>query len=270
MLSAGHLLDTAASPHWDKRRMHHIFAPDGLAVVVAMDHGITWGAVPGLIDVKAAVRHVVAGGADGVMTTLGMARAVRDELGRAGSIVVLDSERSAAPYGVEAAIRFGADAVELKVFPGSPDDDKLGELRELAAQATSYGLPLLAEAIPVSFTDVEAHTVKNIANAARICAEAGADFVKVPFAGDAREYRAVIEAAFVPVVVLGGSLAADPAEALQLAADAIEAGARGVVFGRNVFQAKDPARMVAALCEIVHKGATVARARELLAAEGSD
>ena len=32
------------------------------------------------------------------------------------------------------------------------------------------------------------------------------------------------------------------------------AGARGVVFGRNVFQAEDPARFLKALGEVVHKG----------------
>ena len=210
---------TRPEPRWDKRRMHHVFAADGRAVVVAMDHGNT-GVVPGLIDVKNAVQQVVAGGADAVMTTIGMGRVVRDELGAAGSIIALDSERSAVGYGIDAALRFGADAVELKVFPGSPADDKLGELRELAAMASAYGLPFLAEAIPVSFTATEAHTVANIADAARICAEAGADFIKVPFAGTVREYRAVIEAAFVPVVVLGGARLA-------------ESGRRPADFGRG-------------------------------------
>lgn len=252
-------------PRWDKRRMHHVFAADGRTVVVAMDHGNT-GVVDGLVDVKTAVWQVVAGGADAVMTTIGMGRAVRDELGGAGSIIALDSERSAVGYGIDAALRFGADAVELKVFPGSPADDKLGELRELAAMASAYGLPFLAEAIPVSFTDTDAHTVANVADAARICAEAGADFIKVPFAGTVREYRTVIEAAFVPVVVLGGARLADPVDVLRMAADAMESGAHGVVIGRNVFQSADPARMVAALAKVVHDGATVTSAAALLAA----
>jgi class I fructose-bisphosphate aldolase/fructose-bisphosphate aldolase/2-amino-3,7-dideoxy-D-threo-hept-6-ulosonate synthase len=228
-----------------------------------MDHGIK-GVVPGLIDVRTAVRAVVSGGADAVMTTLGMGRAVSATLGRTGWIMTLDSERSVAGYGVEAAIRQGADAAELKVFPGSNDDEKLGELRELAAQAHAVGLPLMAEAIPVSFTDTAAHTVENFATASRICAEAGADFVKVPFAGTVDRYRTVIEACFVPVLVLGGSLQTDPVSALELAADAMASGARGVVFGRNVFQAPDPERMVAALCEVVHGGAAVSQARRLI------
>jgi DhnA family fructose-bisphosphate aldolase class Ia len=251
-------------PRWEKRRLHHVFAADGRAVVIAMDHSITWGAVPGLIDPKGAVTRVINGGADAVMTTIGMGRAVRDEIGGAGSIVVLDSERSVVSYGLDAALRFGADAVELKVFPGSPVDDKLGELRELAAMADAHGMPLLAEAIPVSFADVQAHTVTNIADAARVCAEAGADFIKVPFAGTAQEYRTVIEAAFVPVLVLGGAPHANPADTLRLAAEAMDAGASGIVFGRNVFQADDPTRMTAALCRVVHAGTSVESAASLL------
>ena len=74
----------------------------------------------------------------------------------------------------------------------------------------------------------------------------------------------MIEATFAPVLVLGGSLQADPTSALQVAADAIETGARGVVFGRNVFQSEHPARMVAALAKVVHEGASVSHARRLL------
>ena len=82
------------------------------------------------------------------------------------------------------------------------------------------------------------------------------------FGADARS--SLLEASFAPVLVLGGSLQADPVAALKLAADAIQSGARGVVFGRNVFQAPDPERMVAALCEVVHGGASVAQAKRLL------
>jgi class I fructose-bisphosphate aldolase/fructose-bisphosphate aldolase/2-amino-3,7-dideoxy-D-threo-hept-6-ulosonate synthase len=61
----------------------------------------------------------------------------------------------------------------------------------------------------------------------------------------------------VPVLVLGGPAKADPREALQMAADALEAGARGVVFGRNIVTHPRPDRMAAALGEIVHGGASV-------------
>jgi class I fructose-bisphosphate aldolase/fructose-bisphosphate aldolase/2-amino-3,7-dideoxy-D-threo-hept-6-ulosonate synthase len=245
--------------------MHHVFGRDGRAVVVAMD-GARRGQAPGLADACAAVARVVEGGADAILTTFGMAQAVADVLGGTGLILALDSEGPIADYGVEQAVRLGADAVELKVFPGNPEDSKLADLRRLAAEAARWGMPLLGEPIPVSFTDTAAHTMANVSDAARVAAEAGSDFVKVHYRGPVDEYRErVVQSCYVPVLVLGGPARDDPKEALQMAADALEAGASGVVFGRNVVTSPRPDRVVAALAELIHGGATVeSAARELL------
>jgi class I fructose-bisphosphate aldolase/fructose-bisphosphate aldolase/2-amino-3,7-dideoxy-D-threo-hept-6-ulosonate synthase len=252
--------DVQAGSTWrvpaGRRRLHHIFARDGRAVVVAMDGG-RGGPTPGVERAAEAVAKVVAGGADAIMTTIGMAGAVADVLGGTGLILALDSEGAIADYGVEQALRFGADAVELKVFPGSPEESKLADLRRLAARCAQWGMPLLAEPIPVSFQDTSAHTVDNVANAARIGAEAGADFVKVHYVGPIEAYRRVVECCYVPVLILGGAAKGDPRDALQMAADALEAGARGIVFGRNIVTHPRPDRMAAALGEIIHGGATV-------------
>jgi len=128
----------------------------------------------GLEQAAEAVAKVVAGGADAILTTFGMARAVADTLGGTGLILALDSEGPIADYGVEQAVRYGADAVELKVFPGNPQESKLADLRRLAARCEEWGMPLLAEPIPVSFQDTSAHTVPNVAKAARVAAEAAA------------------------------------------------------------------------------------------------
>jgi class I fructose-bisphosphate aldolase/fructose-bisphosphate aldolase/2-amino-3,7-dideoxy-D-threo-hept-6-ulosonate synthase len=256
--------DIAAGPQWAKRRLHHIFHRDGRAVVVAMD-GARNGPSAGLERADRAVAKVVAGGVDAILTTPGMARAVAPVLGGTGLIMALDSEGPIADYGVEQAVRYGADAVELKVFPGNPSESKLADLRRLAARCAEWGMPLLAEPIPVSFQETSAHTVPNVAKAARIAAEAGADFVKVHYVGPVPEYRSVTDSCYVPVLVLGGPAKDDPRDALQMAADALEAGARGIVFGRNIVTHPRPDRMAAALGELVHGGATVdAAARSVL------
>jgi class I fructose-bisphosphate aldolase/fructose-bisphosphate aldolase/2-amino-3,7-dideoxy-D-threo-hept-6-ulosonate synthase len=254
----------SAVQSWPKRRMHHLFAADGKAVMVAMDHA-RLGNARGLEDPVKAVGRVVAGGADAILTTPGMARATAGALGGRGLIMALDSEGPIADYGVEMALRFGADAVELKVFPGNPSESKLADLRRLAAKCADWGMPLLAEPIPVSFQETSAHTVENVAKAARAGAEAGADFVKVHFVGSADEYRQqVTGSCYVPVLVLGGAPSGEPKEALRMAATAMEAGARGLVFGRHVITHERPDRMVAALAELVHGGATVDQAAKQL------
>ena len=251
---------------YTKRRLHHIFAPDGRAVVVAMDHARESGIATGLEHPAEAVRRVVAGGVDAIMTTPGMARVVADELGGQGLIVALDSEGPVADYGVELALRLGADAVELKVFPGSAGESHLADLRRLVASCADWNMPLLAEPIPVSFEDTSAHTVENIARATRLAAEAGADFVKAHYVGPVDAYaEQVTGQCFVPVIILGGPAHADPRTALQHVANALAAGARGIAFGRNIIQHPRPDRMAGALVELIHGGATVTAAARHLA-----
>lgn len=246
-----------------RRRMHHVFARDGRAVIAAMDAGIK-GVAPGLTGGRAAVRRIVDGGVDAILATIGLARAAADELGGTGLILALDSEIPSAGYGVEQAVRWGADALELKVFPWQEQVTKLGELRELCAEADRWGMPVMAEPIPYGFKQTGQHTVENIRNAARLSSEAGADFVKAQYAGTVDDYRTVVDGCLVPLLALGGPMKPTPLHALQLAADAVEAGARGVVYGRNIVEAERPDRMVAALVEIVHGGASVAVAAKHL------
>jgi class I fructose-bisphosphate aldolase/fructose-bisphosphate aldolase/2-amino-3,7-dideoxy-D-threo-hept-6-ulosonate synthase len=99
--------------------------------------------------------------------------------------------------------------------------------------------------------------VENVGKAARIAAEYGSDFVKVHYVGPIAAYRRVVDCCYAPILVLGGPAKDDPRDALQMAADAIEAGARGVVFGRNIVTHPRPDRMAAALGEIIHGGSGV-------------
>jgi len=64
----------------------------------------------------------------------------------------------------------------------------------------------------------------------------------------------------VPVVVAGGPKTETDLEFLQMIEGAIEAGARGVAIGRNVFQHDDPIAMTRALSAVVHEGASAEEA----------
>jgi len=44
---------------------------------------------------------------------------------------------------------------------------------------------------------------------------------------------------------------------LQMVYDSIEAGGSGVAFGRNVFQAEDPTKLVRAISKILHENYSV-------------
>lgn len=53
-------------------------------------------------------------------------------------------------------------------------------------------------------------------------------------------------------------------EVLEMVYGALQAGAKGLSIGRNVFQAKDRVQMVKALYKLVHENASVEEALSLL------
>ena len=54
---------------------------------------------------------------------------------------------------------------------------------------------------------------------------------------------------------------------LHEAADSVNQGARGIIFGRNIFLAKDPPALIAALNDVINDGVAPEAA---LAAQGLD
>jgi len=101
-----------------------------------------------------------------------------------------------------------------------------------------------------------------IADGCRIALELGADILKVPFPSinneKAREsFEIICSNSHVPVVVLGGPKKANGLIGIMnTTREAIDAGASGTIFGRNIWQCpKDEIeRAVKALKDVVHNG----------------
>ena len=70
-------------------------------------------------------------------------------------------------------------------------------------------------------------------------------------------FTQVVEGCSVPIVIAGGPKMDSDREILEMVKGSIEAGGAGVSIGRNVFQHKDPTRMVRAISAIVHDGGSV-------------
>jgi DhnA family fructose-bisphosphate aldolase class Ia len=64
----------------------------------------------------------------------------------------------------------------------------------------------------------------------------------------------------VPVLIAGGPRMETTEETLQVVSDATQAGAAGVVFGRNIWQSGDTRGMICALNSVIHEGSPVAEA----------
>jgi DhnA family fructose-bisphosphate aldolase class Ia len=106
--------------------------------------------------------------------------------------------------------------------------------------------------------------VKYVKHAARVGAELGADIVKVPYTGSVETFTEVVQSCPVPVVIAGGAKMGSDEDIFKMVDGALKAGAAGLSIGRNAFQHKAPDKMVAALCKMVHHGATVEQAAALL------
>ena len=244
------------------RRLRQIFQHDGRALIVAMDHGLIDGPCAGLEQPAATIAKIAAGGADAVLTSYGVATRFAAELAGLGLILRVDGGatslgggggQGATFFGVEEALRLGADAVAVSAFPGSPVEvESLERLAHVIAAAHQWGLPVMAEMVPGGFdSPPDKRTPHAIALAVRVAAELGADFVKTPYCAN---FAQVIAGCYVPVVVLGGAKRGNEASMLNDVAAAMQAGGAGVAIGRNIFQADDPAAMTAAVAQVVHGG----------------
>ncbi|OIO22100.1 hypothetical protein AUJ17_00075 [Candidatus Micrarchaeota archaeon CG1_02_47_40] len=248
-----------------KERLAKIVKADGKCVVVPMDHGVGMGPIEGLEDVCAAVKKVVAGGADAVLVHKGIVKEL-PPLGKTALIIhmsvstsiALDGNRKVGVCTVEEALSYGADGVSVHINLGcEAEGEMLKFLGEVSRDCKKFGVPLLA------MMYVRGPKVKGDANeiaiAARCAYELGADIVKVNYTGDEGSFAKVCGGVKVPVVMAGGSKVTTR-ESLQMIKDSIDAGGKGVACGRNVFAHKDAEGMVRAICRLVHEGKGVEEA----------
>jgi class I fructose-bisphosphate aldolase len=236
-------------------------------IIVPLDHGVTVGPIPGLVDSKKAVAEVAEGGADAVLMHKGLIRCCHRRSGRdVGLIVHLSAGTELSPYpntkvlvtSVQEALRLGADAVSVHVNLGDEAESAmLADLGRIAREADDWGMPLLAMIYARGPHIKDPFAPEVIAHSARVATELGADMVKVPYCGDIDSFRQVVESCHIPLVIAGGEKMDSTRAFLQMAENSIKAGGTGLSVGRNVFQHPRPRDLMRALSGIVHKGKSV-------------
>ncbi len=255
-----------------ERRLNRIFQSDGRALIVAMDHGLIEGPCKGLECPSETIKKIVAGGADAVLTSYGLARHFAKELAPLGLILRADgtntmigNKNDDTPlfFDVEEALRLGAEALAVSGYPGSSREaTSLENIATAVRNAHSWGVAVLAEMVPGGFdSGPEYRQLEYIALGARLGVELGADFIKTPYCDN---FEQVTKVVYTPVVILGGAKRGQEHEMLAEIKKAVDSGAAGVAIGRNIFQADDPRRMTAAVAAILHGNASVEDAVKIL------
>lgn len=245
-------------------RLKRLFKHSDRLFIAPMDHGVTVGPMEGLTDMPAIVNLIRAGKADAVVVHKGLVGQITDHLGSNGCelIVHLSASTSLAPdpnrkelvSSVEHAIRLGATAVSVHVNLGSAyESAMLKDLGMVAERCESWGMPLLAMMYVRDGNKESEFDPAKIKHAARLAEEVGADIVKVNYTGSAETFAEVTDGVKIPVVIAGGPKMSSLNDLLNMIEESVEAGARGVAIGRNLFQDPDPTRLARIVRQILDK-----------------
>ena len=120
----------------------------------------------------------------------------------------------------------------------------------------------MGEMVPGGFDSPDhMRTAESIAIAARIGAELGSDWVKIPHADG---FEKVTSTCYVPAVILGGAKKGSERVMLEKIHDALKVGAKGVAIGRNIFQADNPLAMTRAVAALIHENKSIDEAMEII------
>jgi predicted phospho-2-dehydro-3-deoxyheptonate aldolase len=260
-------------------RLKRLIAPqDGRMVILPMDHGVSCGPIPGLQRLEQAISVGIQGGADALVLHKGMLPYL-EPVAQAlpGIFLHLSASTQLGPAfhhkvlvgSVEEAVRRGADGVSVHVNLGDDHEaEMLRDLGEVGGACALWQMPLLVM-IYVRGTHIPSPPPDSaIAHAARVAAELGADVIKLPAPADVDALAAITAASPVPVVVAGGSKVPHVKALLERVEMVLQAGARGVAMGRNVFQSEQPELLLRIIAAMVHEEWSAERAAEALGTGG--
>ena len=248
-------------------------------LVVAMDHARAMGAVEGLEDPGSVIDLAVEAGADAIMTSYGVIKHYKNRLiGRIPTLLRVDGGPSfyredwlkntkwSLLHTVEDAEALGVDGVCTMVFMGSEVEmETLEVTSEISGELAGTSMTLMVEALPCPSERIpDPLDAKAMADACRLAFEHGADVLKTYATGSAESFRQVTANCPNPVLIAGGAKMDSERAVMQVVRDTLDAGAKGVVFGRNIWQNPAPAKVIKALRHLIHEDGSVDDALNLL------
>ena len=259
-------------------RLSRLLPREERAVVVAIDHGQTFGPMPGLAEFTGAAERLKE--ANGVLLAPQMVRFSGGlfEGRNAPTLIVrlnwntihcepwhYQEAHIVKALSVRGAVTAGAEVVlaSLVLQTGSEEQDarNVQQFAQLAEETYDLGIPLIGEVFPVGgLREREGEFHDYVTKVCRIVCELGADAIKTFYTGE--RFAEVVSGVPIPILALGAEKMEREQDALELAQKAVAAGARGVVFGRNVVQARRPAQFLRGLKAVVQGRATPLEAAE--------
>ena len=293
-MNARPALDQLGLSTGKKARLHRVLHEHGLrngtALFLPYDQGLEHGprdffANPAAGDPKYILSLAVEGGFNGIAIQIGLAEKFYwDYAGEVPLVLKLNGKTdipsaidplSPVNATVEDAVRLGADAVGYTLYVGTPAQERdFEQYLRVRADALRLGMPLIVWAYPRG-SAIDAKGGKDsfyaVDYAARTASELGADVVKVNFphpekqSGAAKQYLAefpsqqaidaVVKSANRTLLLVSGGERAGDEAMLDKARQSMEAGATGLIFGRNIWQREhgESLRFITQLRDILAK-----------------
>lgn len=260
-------------------RLSRVLNPEsGKSVIIPIDHGLVMGNVSGLQNPVKTLEKLTNIGIDGTLISPGIAKITTDLFSSKdapGRILTMDLPlASTIPGGsgdtighkliadIQFAIRYAFDVVKVLLPWGEKENiqmESIEVVEKVANECDKWNIPLMVE--PVLWGNSIPKEKKNdpelIEHASRMALEFGADILKIPYTGDETEFKELVNNLKVPVFVLGGPKMNNIEGVIKVAKESITAGAKGIVFGRNVWQNPKMESLIMGLKEIVHNNANV-------------
>lgn len=271
-----------------KARMNRMFSNGG-CLDVAIDHGVCNepSFMVGLENMPRVVDTLVKAKPDAIQMAYGQADLLqsRPETDKPALVMRIDmgnpyndrrhtvmwSMLQNAEEPIVGAIEMDAACVVVNLFM-LPDEPELfrqcvGNIARVRAVCHKYGMPLMIEPLVMLPNEVRGGyqvdgDTEKIVTLVRLAAEMGADIIKADPTSNTEDFHRVVEAARVPVLARGGGKE-DLKTVLMKSAKLIEQGAKGLVYGRNIYQHANPGAVVRALMSLIHSGASGEEAWEL-------
>ncbi len=248
---------------------------NGTLLLLPIDQGLEHGPRdffpnPPSSDIEFQLKIAAAGGYSGIAMQVGTAEKFMPAYaGRVPLVLKLngkteipgdDAPISPLNASVEDAVRLGADAVGYTLYVGSSrQDEDFRQFAEVRRDAERYGMPIIVWSYPRGAA-VEARGGKDsyyaVDYAARVAQELGADVVKlnVPRFDAEKIKRApapygamtsaetsemlgeIVRSAGRTLVIFAGGEKGSAEEVVDKARQVLDAGATGLIFGRNIWQ----------------------------------
>jgi fructose-bisphosphate aldolase, class I len=256
---------------------HGTLAGTGKLVILPVDQGFehgparSFGPNPAGYDPDYHIQLAIDSGCNAYAAPLGFLEAVAGKymgeiplilkVNNSDTLAKVAAPMSAVTSSVKDAVRLGCAAVGYTIYPGSAArNEQYEDLRDIIAEAKSYGLPTVLWAYPRGNMSKEGETgIDVVAYAAQISAQLGAHVIKVkppqnhieqPEAKKAFEkaniatgtmaerVKEVVRSAFngKRIVIFSGGETKDTESLLTELREMAAGGSFGSIMGRNAFQ----------------------------------